>query len=228
MLAGLLAATGVNRVTVLIFANGEIDDVAWIRPYLAAPTVVIAANGGTRHLHRLRHLPDVVIGDLDSLPEEAQAWLESGEVTVYVYPHDKNETDLELALLHATSHYEDGIQIFGALGGRLDQTLANILLLAHPALLARHIELVTEHQRAWLVSGTAHIAGQVGDTVSLVPLGGDVLVQETAGLRWPLTNQILTVGPALGVSNEMTEPEANVTVASGTLLLIHSDRSWQR
>ena len=96
---------------------------------------------------------------LDSLPKEAQAWLEAEEVTVFVYPHDKNETDLELALLHAVAHYEDDIQIFGALGGRLDQTLANIMLLAHPALVDRHVELLTEHQRAWLLTEQAEISG---------------------------------------------------------------------
>ena len=215
-------------MTVLIFANGDISEVEWIRPYLAAPTAVIAANGGTRHLWRLQHRPDVVIGDLDSLPQEAQDWLEAAGTTVHVYPHDKNETDLELALLHAISHYEDDIQIFGAIGGRLDQTLANIMLLAHPALLERQIELVTEHQRAWLVTDRTEVEGEAGDTLSLVPIGGDVLVQETSGLRWPLSNELLAVGPALGISNEMTGSLAMIIVDSGTLLCIHTDHRWQR
>jgi thiamine pyrophosphokinase len=215
-------------VTVLIFANGDIAEVDWIRPYFAPSTAILAANGGTRHLFLLQHLPDVVIGDLDSLPQEAQAWLEAAKVTIYVYPHDKNETDLELALLHAVSHYKDDIQIFGALGGRLDQTLANILLLAHPALHEHRVELLTEHQRAWLVSGRSEVAGQKGDTISLVPVAGDVLVKETTGLRWPLKNKVLSVGPALGVSNAMTGSKATVEVESGILLLIHTDRAWQR
>jgi thiamine pyrophosphokinase len=215
-------------VTILIFANGDIDDVEWIRPNLASAAAILAANGGTCHLFRLQHLPDVVIGDLDSLPQEVQEWLEAAHVTIHVYPHDKNETDLELALLHAVSHYEDDVQIFGALGGRLDQTLANILLLAHPALRERHIELRTEHQHAWLVTGRTEIAGKAGDTVSLVPVAGDVLVKSTTGLRWPLTNKILSVGPALGVSNEMTGSTAIVEIESGILLLIHIDQDWQR
>jgi len=215
-------------VAVLIFANGDIDEADWIRPYLTAPTAVIAANGGTRHLFRLDRLPDVVIGDLDSLPQEAQNWLEAEDVTVHVYPHDKNETDLELALLHAISHHEDDIQIIGALGGRLDQTLANIMLLAHPALVDRHVELVTDHQHAWLVTGRSEVTGEVGDTVSLIPIGGDVLVQETSGLRWPLANEVLTTGPALGISNTMTKPLATIVVESGTLLCIHTRGGWQR
>ena len=215
-------------MAVLIFANGDIDEADWIRPYLTAPTAVIAANGGTRHLFRLDRLPDVVIGDLDSLPQEAQNWLEAEDVTVHVYPHDKNETDLELALLHAISHHEDDIQIIGALGGRLDQTLANIMLLAHPALVDRHVELVTDHRHAWLVTGRSEVTGEVGDIVSLIPIGGDVLVQETSGLRWPLANEVLTTGPALGISNTLTQPLATIVVETRTLLSIHTRGGWQR
>ena len=133
-----------------------------------------------------------------------------------------------MALLHAIFHYEDDIQIFGALGGRLDQTLANIMLLAHPALAGRRVELVTEYQRAWLLSEYTEIRGHVGDRISLIPVGGDALVTETTGLRWPLSNEVLSVGPAIGVSNEMIAPEVTITVASGTLLCIHTRHEWTR
>ncbi len=221
-------AKDIKSVAVLIFANGDIEEIEWIRPYLAASTAVIAADGGSRHLLRLGHLPDVVIGDLDSLPQEAQDWLEAGGVEIYVYPRDKNETDLELALLYAIFHYESDIQILGAMGGRLDQTLANIMLLAHPALVDRHIELVTHHQQAWLVTERTEIRGEVGDKVSFIPIGGDVLVKETSGLRWPLSNETISVGPALGISNAMIEPVASIVVGSGTLLCIHALHGWQR
>ena len=212
----------------MIFANGDIEDVAWIRSYLSASSFVIAADGGSRHLLRLDHPPDVLIGDLDSLPREAEAWREMNGGNMILYPHDKNETDLELALLYAVHHFDEDIQIFGALGGRLDQTLANIMLLAHPALAGRRVELVTEDQRAWLVTEQAEVQGRIGDLISLVPINGDVLVAETTGLRWPLSNEVLSVGPARGVSNEMIEPLATITIDTGILLLIHTRGQWTR
>jgi thiamine pyrophosphokinase len=215
-------------VSILIFANGDVDNVKWIRPYLEKALAVIAADGGLSHLVELGYQPDVIIGDLDSLEPQAKAWLESDETAVYVYPRDKDETDLELALLHAVAHYEDDIHIIGAIGGRLDQTLGNIMLLAHPALAGRRVELITEYQRAWLVTSSTEITGEVGDTVSLVPAGGDVLVTETTGLRWPLDNETLSVGPARGLSNIMVEPLATVSISSGKLLCIHTKKSWDR
>ncbi len=213
---------------ILIFANGDIEGTDWLRPRLKTASSVIAADGGARHLHQLQHLPDLVIGDLDSLPPEIARWLQEGAVAADHYPREKDETDLELALLHAAAGGDEEIHIIGALGGRLDQTLANILLLAHPALAKHHVQLVTRDQRAWLVTDDTQVNGRIGDTVSLIPIGGDVLVQSTSGLRWPLTDTTLTVGPALGVSNVLTEPTATITVGRGTLLCIHTRQEWQR
>jgi thiamine pyrophosphokinase len=215
-------------VTILIFANGDIPEVDWIRPYLSASSFVIAADGGSRHLLLLDYPPDLLIGDLDSLPPEAQAWREMNDGNLIIYPHDKNETDLELALLYAVHHFDDDIQIFGALGGRLDQTLANIMLLAHPILAGRRVELMTENQRAWLVTDHTEVKGQIGDLISIVPISGDVLVKETTGLRWPLSDEVLSVGPARGVSNEMIAPLATITITYGTFLCIHTQHEWDR
>ena len=215
-------------MTVLLFANGDLETITWIRPYLASATAVIAADGGSRHLWRLEHLPDLVIGDMDSLPLQVRAWLAASNVPLIRHAREKDETDLELALLHAVANYEDDVLVFGAFGGRLDQTLANILLLAHPALDTRRIELLAPHERAWLATAETKIHGEIGDTVSLIPLGGDVLVRLATGLQWILKEEVLAFGPARGVSNLMTAELANISVASGTLLCIHTKRTWGR
>jgi thiamine pyrophosphokinase len=212
----------------MVFANGDITDLDWIRPLLAKATTIIAADGGTRHLWALNQLPDMVIGDLDSMPDEMRSWLAEKNTPLTSFPTDKDETDLELALLHAAANHDDEIWLLGALGGRLDQTLANILLLAHPNLLDRRVLLVNQYERAWLVTGQTTIEGRAGDLVSLIPLGGEVQVQQTRGLRWPLQDEILFFGPARGVSNVMTADQATVTVRRGLLLCIHTRQSWQR
>jgi len=215
-------------MTVLLFANGDIEEKEWIRPYLAAATAVIAADGGTKHLWRLGYLPDAVVGDMDSLSQQARQWLSNANVPLIVAPVNKDETDLELALLHAVEHYKEDILIFAAFGGRLDQTLANILLLAHPALAAYRVELLTPYERTWLVTAETEIRGEIGDTVSLIPLGEEVLVRQTTGLQWPLKDEILAFGPARGVSNTMSAATATISVESGPLLCIHTRQAWQR
>ena len=205
----------------LIFANGVLDEVEWIRPYLAQATAVWAADGGSRHLFRLNHLPDRVIGDMDSLEPELQAWLTAGNVPFDQHPPEKDETDLELALLLAAQGEEAEVWLFGVLGGRLDQMLANILLLSHPALAGKKVKIITPAEQAWLVRYQTEIVGKVGDAVSLIPLSGDVQVEKTAGLRWPLHNEPLIFGQARGVSNSLTAAKAMITLSRGLLLCVH-------
>ena len=208
-------------MSVLIFANGEMSDVAWVRPFLQQASHIIAADGGTRHLFQLGVLPDVVIGDMYPLSDEAWTWREEGGAELIRYQTAKDETDLELALLYARQ-FDEEILLFGALGGRLDQMLANVLLLVHPALADCLVTVVERYERAWLVTRQTEFGGEPGDTVSLIPLAGDVVVKRTTGLRWPLLDSVLSFGLARGVSNVMTAVSASVEVASGKLLCIHT------
>jgi thiamine pyrophosphokinase len=208
-------------MSVLVFANGVIGKVDWIRPYLEGATAVIAVDGGGGHLVRMGVRPDVVVGDLDSLDASVYtAWEEAGTIIVR-HAAEKDETDLELALLYAVQHYEGDVMVMGALGGRLDQMLANILLLAHPAFVERRVELVDPGQRAWLVRERTEIEGSPGDLVSLVPLSGDVQIGQTDGLKWQLEDEILQFGPARGISNVMVGERAVVEVERGMVLCVH-------
>ena len=169
-----------------------------------------------------------MIGDLDSTPAIVLHWLADGNVPTHQHPRAKDETDLELALLYAVSHFDDPIRIFGALGGRLDQELANILLLAHPALRNHDVRLVEQHQQAWLVRDTTTIVGAVGDTVSLIPLAGDAHVAQTTGLDGSY-KQIGSNSGRHGASAIDYRPkQATITLQFGMILCVHSSHEWQR
>ena len=214
-----------NDGPIVIFANGALDDSrGWVAPHLARASAVIAADGGLGHLLALGRRPDVLIGDLDSLPAGVVAAEVAGQVIRH--PREKDETDLELALLYAVERYPAReYLILGGFGGRLDHMLANVLLLAHPRLLGQPIRFVDDRQSAWLLSaeaaGETTIAGAPGDVVSLLPLGGPAHVLATTGLRWPLRDELLSFGPARGVSNEMTAAVATVQLRAGAVVCVH-------
>ena len=217
-------------MAVLIFANGDLDSTVWVQPYLREASAIIAADGGAAHVLQAGFRPDVVVGDLDSFPPAQRAPLEAEGVRFVVHPPAKDETDLELALLHAVSTSDEPVLVFAGLGGRLDQMLANVLLLMHPALRARSIRFLTRYQQVWLLQGPGEteVRGEPGDTISLIPLGGDAHVRATRGLAWPLQDETLVFGPARGISNEMTATTAGVALAAGHLLCVHTKKEWQR
>jgi thiamine pyrophosphokinase len=208
-------------MTILVFANGILSDVSWVRSLLVDSPIIIAADGGFKHVRRLHLFPHVVIGDMDSLPPSLDDAPELKDIEFIEFSTDKDETDLEIALQFAASKYEGDILVIGALGGRIDQTFANILSLTHPQLRNRHIEILEKNQRAWLCLTETTIKGSVGDLVSLIPLSGKVRVVNTTGLKWPLLNETLLFGRTRGISNEMTNPVATVHKLDGELLCVH-------
>jgi thiamine pyrophosphokinase len=136
---------------------------------------------------------------------------------------EKDETDLELALLHATDIGVKDIVVLGAFGNRIDMTLSNLLLLSHPSLISAHIEYWYGYQTAWLIRPPGdEIHGQSGDTLSLIPLEGDAEGITTHELYYPLNDEKLVFGPARGISNVLTASVAHVELASGTLIAVHS------
>jgi thiamine pyrophosphokinase len=204
----------------VIFANGEFPDPQNARNLLHPDDFIIAANGGTRHTLSIGVIPHVVIGDLDSLSPDDQARVEATGSPIVRFSPRKDETDLELALLHAVREGATEIVILAALGGRLDQTLANVLLLALPELEGLDVRIIEGQQMAFLIQSEALITGQPGDTVSLIPLGGDAVGVTAEGLEWPLDEASLRFGLARGVSNVLVKEQARVCVRRGLLLCV--------
>ena len=174
---------------VWIFANGEIPDLERLRDMIQPDDRLIAADGGYHAMVKLGLTPERVIGDLDSLlPEEIERLTQMG-VPLERYPVDKDETDLELAINRALSFNFQELRIAGALGGRLDQTLGNLFLLAQPNLAGKDVKLEDGTEQVFLIRDTAEIIGRVGDTVSLLPLGGPAQGVVTEGLKFPLKSE---------------------------------------
>ncbi len=208
----------------IIFANGELDDADWASGYGVDADLLIAANGGAQHLYRLGRRPQVLVGDSDSLSPEVAAWaMQTADLQRLTFPAAKDQTDLELALLYAVAQGCRRVDVLGALGGRLDHELANILLLAHPALVGRVVRFVSAGAVVQLLlTGEHTLTGRAGDILSLLPLGGDVWVEATAGLAWPLRQEWLRFGPSRGVSNVMVGAAGvEITVGQGQLLAVH-------
>lgn len=206
---------------VLIFANGDLPDIKRAQSLLRRDDFILCADGGTRHALALGVKPNLVLGDMDSLEKDHWEKLQEWGVEVEIFPRDKDETDLEHAIRTAMGLNPREIVILAALGGRVDQTLANITLLTDPRLAAFNVRLDDGVEEIVLCRDQARMHGKRGDIVSLIPWGAPVVGVQTEQLKWPLDKETLHPDKTRGISNEMLAGSAVISIESGLLLVVH-------
>ena len=174
---------------------------------------------------------------MDSVTGEALAEAEARGAEIVRYDPDKDATDLELALQLACERGASSITLVGGHGGRLDHFLGNIALLTSLPKEVKVCALMGETEIAVLHGGQEQAGGQErdceqeqasdlairgkrGQLVSLIPWGADAEGVSTTALRWPLAGETLPLGTSRGISNEMTDTQAEVSLKRGTLLVV--------
>lgn len=205
----------------LLFVNG-VASVDALGALLRAQDFVVAVDGGLWFVTALGLVPDVLIGDLDSVTADDLARLTGLGVRIERYPVEKDETDLELALRFVAEQGLGVVRILGGLGGRLDQTLGNVFLLLDERWSGLDVRLDDGVDEVWLIRGEAEVEGRAGDVVSLLPLLGPAHGVRTEGLAYPLRGEVLYPQRTRGISNRLLGRRAHVWVEQGVLLCIHT------
>ena len=191
--------------------------------------LVLAADGGYRALYSLGYMPDLLLGDFDSLGDLPLP----PDLPVLRFPARKDDTDTGLALRHGLDRGYRDFALYGCAGGRVDHLLANLQSMARVSRLGATIRLAAPEYDAWALTGPAPDASAPGPvaTLTLPDRPGGTLVSvfchgdraegvTLTGLSYPLDGADLTGDFPLGVSNRRLEGQpATVSVRRGTLLI---------
>ncbi len=210
------------KKVVFIVSGGELGDPSFFKEQVAetAPAAVICADGGARHMEILGLVPTLIVGDMDSLDRLSQDRYESKGVRIIRHPREKKETDTELALREAFRMTPSEVWIWGALGRRIDHSLANISLLAQGIGNGIDVRLIDAWCEVFLVTRRKVLDGASGQTVSLFPFGGEVSGITLTGFEYPLTKAFMEAGNPYGISNRLTERQGIIDVDAGVLLAV--------
>lgn len=213
---------GENVSCIFVIAGGPLGSHDFFRAQAAQfrPFELVCADGGARHLKTLGITPQLIVGDMDSLPPETLKHFTERGSRISRYPREKKETDTQLALEYAWHLLPQEVRIYGGMGGRLDHTLANISLLAAGMSRGIDTKLVDEWCEVSVVTKSTELAGMAGQTVSLFPLASPAGGIDLEGFVYPLAGGRMEIGAPYGISNLIAADRARVSVAAGSLLLV--------
>jgi thiamine pyrophosphokinase len=205
-----------------VLANGDWDS-AWGIKALADIDVLICADGGGNHALRSGRIPDYLIGDMDSIFPMNLKICEQSDCIIQRYPSQKDETDLELALLRAEeqvrSANEQDIWLYGVSGKRIDHVLGNLALMLAYAQRGLRLCAVDPKQEMWIIRRYEEIQASAGQVLSLIPLSEKAVVS-TEGLFYPLKKGVIFQNSPRGISNVFTGERAVVEVHEGWVLAV--------
>jgi len=207
--------------TAYLFLNGEFEQGKTPVFSFKKENLTIAVDGGIRHLAGLDIVPDIIIGDLDSVGADQLRWCREHNVVIKQYPPEKNETDFELALEYAITHGAGKIIVFGALGGRIDHTIANISLISSSRYEGKDITIIAAGEEITFIHSKSIVSGKAGDLISLLPWGKKADGVTTTNLKYVLQDETLYPDRSRGMSNVMMADDAIIECRKGKLLCVH-------
>lgn len=177
---------------------------------------IIAADGGYRHIQKLRIEPHLVLGDFDSLGYIPQ------DENVFACKAEKDDTDTMLAVRAGFERGYSDFIIFGGLGGRLDHTMANLQALVFISRSGGTGQLINRGQTVTAITNSQlNFDSNMSGIISVFCSGNRAEGVFLTGLKYPLINAVLTDDMPLGISNEFTGTKSSVRVENGTLIIMH-------
>ena len=198
----------------VIIGGGAIGDYEKARKRILPDDYIICADAGYDHAVRMGIAPDILIGDFDSIsgvPDDTE---------LVKYPTRKDFTDSHIAMELAREKGYENMLLLGFTGDRADHTLTNILLLTR----FQGAVIADDNNEILPLTDEVEICGDIGDTVSIIPIRGDLTGVTTEGLEYPLRDETLRAGESRGVSNVMTAEKCRVSIKGGAGVVIKVDR----
>jgi thiamine pyrophosphokinase len=212
-------------VRAAILLNGAPDPPDLLRRIAGRADLVVAADGGARYALEAGVIPDLIVGDLDSLGEVEVREIEERGALLERYPIRKDKMDGHLAVLAVRDRGAAAVDLLCASGGRFSALFA----VPHIMLASERVGLRATMVASWgqafvLEAGSRTVAGNPRDSVSVFPFTGPATGVTLGGFGYPLEDARLEVGDTLGFHNELIGEAGRVSVGGGALLVIHETK----
>ena len=201
----------------IILANGQPPSKTVFK-YLANAgyDFLICADGGANNAYKLGFIPDVIVGDFDSVKPEVLNTFKSKSKIVKIVR--QNDTDVEKCLKYCIKNNIKEVILTGATGDRLDHSFCNLgIVLKY----FHKVNIKIIHQKSVLSahSGTLEFNTVKGETISLYGFSDKTKIT-SAGLKFPLTKTALPFGQRESTSNMATGNLVKLKIAMGNIFIV--------
>lgn len=188
-------------------------------PKIIKRDYIIGVDRGAYWLIANSVIPNIAIGDFDSVSSKELVEIKKQTKTIKKYPSEKDATDMELAVDHAISFHPKEVIIYGAIGTRVDHTMGNIYLLER----LHGVGIIRDrNNEARIISGSTTVKKDaLYHYVSLLPITKTIEVT-LSGFFYDVARAVIRRGQTLGISNEIRENEATIEIHRGKALIIRS------
>ncbi len=201
--------------TGIIFTGGEAPDKRFCGDENFSGAFVIAADSGLDTALSWGIMPDMVVGDMDSVKNKKKLD-DFPPDRVKIFQKEKDETDTEIALRELYERNVDEVVLIGGGGGRLDHLLGIVSIFDRSYCPSRWY---TGKDKIFSITGRAVFTGMRGQEISFFPAGSSLCRMKSTGLKWPLDGLEWSKGDA-GISNIVLEDIFSIEMVSGRLIMV--------
>jgi thiamine pyrophosphokinase len=207
---------------VIIISGGKPPSKKLILQEVTEDTFLIAADSGANCLYNYNIMPDLLLGDFDSIDKNVLDYFKNSNCTLDIYPTEKDYTDTEIAVKKALSMKPDEIILLGCTGSRVDHLLGNIGMLKTCMLNGVNAYIKDENNNIRLIDTSTSLNGSVGEIFSLQAYGDEITGLTIEGAKYSLNNYNLKIGESVTISNEFVGNIVKLKFKSGTMMIILS------
>lgn len=205
-----------------IISGGKPPSEKLLKNYIRKVDFIIAADKGCECLYKYNIIPDLLLGDFDSVNKDI---LENAKLQIkeiLEFPPEKDYTDTEIAIMEALKRGAEKIYLFGATGSRMDHALGNIGLLLTAKKNGIILEIIDDNNRIYLGQNKMTVMGKCGETISFHALSDKVANLEIKGGKYKLESYDMNLLDPRAICNEFVDAPIEISYDTGELLVIYS------
>ena len=206
----------------LIISSGKINDYTLLDNLINKNDHIVCADGGIDHIIKIDRIPNIVLGDLDSISDLGIKYIEDKKIKINKFPTIKDNTDTELAINYLNNIGVDEITLIGGTGTRLDHTIANILLMKRFNQNHKVLRIIDDNNIIHYVVDDIKIKRMDERFISIIPLNYEGITVSLSGFKYPLDHKFIEFSSTLGISNEIKDEIGIITIHEGEALVFES------